>query len=97
MRQEIRSAGPKGLGLFARVSITDDTYLFNYGGMATRDHEYSGSSMYAVGCRDAAGREYIIDGEDPNISTLGRYLNHASGSDPMCNCAANEMFPRASA
>ena len=98
----IREAGEgRGLGLFTTVPIEESTFLFDYVGLVLPAQEYaerfSGLSEYILAIDNASGYTFIIDAQDPEVSNLARYMNHAKMGLPSlprlglvasgrCNC-----------
>lgn len=98
----VREAGEgRGLGLFTTVPIEESTFLFDYVGLVLPAQEYverfSGLSEYILAIDNAYGYTFIIDAQDPEVSNLARYMNHAKMGLPSlprlglvasgpCNC-----------
>jgi len=98
----VREAGEgRGLGLFTTVPIDQSTFLFDYLGLVLPAEEYaerfSGQSEYILSVDNASGYTFIIDAQDPEVSNLARYMNHAKMGLPSlphlglvasgpCNC-----------
>ena len=98
----IREAGEgRGLGLFTTVPIEESTFLFDYVGLVLPAQAYaerfSGLSEYILAIDNASGYTFIIDAQDPEVSNLARYMNHAKMGLPSlprlglvasgrCNC-----------
>ena len=98
----VREAGEgRGLGLFTTVPIEESTFLFDYVGHVLPAQEYaerfSGLSEYILSIDNASGYTFIIDAQDPEVSNLARYMNHAKMGLPSlprlglvatgpCNC-----------
>jgi SET domain-containing protein len=72
----------KGNGLFSRAQIRRGTFLFDYEGERIDEAEYRRRypdrvSDYAVGIKKN-GIITFIDGADPAVSGLPRYMNHSA-------------------
>jgi hypothetical protein len=73
----------KGDGLFSRAPIPRGSFLFDYEGERIDQAEYQRRypdrvSDYAVGVKKMNGIVTFIDGVDPAISGLARYMNHSA-------------------
>lgn len=75
---EVREVPSMGYGLFALKPIEAGTYIFDYGGevldeVALFARYPQGDGLYVAGITD----DLYIDGVDPELSNLARWMNHA--------------------
>ena len=77
---EVRDTGSaKGMGLFAREAIEDNTWLGDYEGEVLTQAQYlrrypNEDAQYVL----AANTDYNIDAADPAKSSFLRFANHSS-------------------
>jgi len=90
------SARFPGVGLFARETIEENQFLFDYQGDVFLEHSPEGqialaTSEYVVGVINTAGIAFVVDASNVESSNLARYLNHAPAASPVCNAVLVEQ------
>ena len=100
---EVRSAGPaKGDGLFATSAISEGAYLLDYLGEALDEEALYARFGDPADPAAPIGGPYVfeltadtfVDGADPALSNLARYMNHAPSDVQACNVRREKVGGR---
>lgn len=76
---EVRESKGKGLGVFAKCALAENTWIGDYTGAVLTQDEYiarypNEDGEYVLG----ANSDYNVDAADPRSSSFLRYLNHSA-------------------
>ena len=90
---EVRIAGPKGRGLYAKRDLEAGTLIGRYKGVLFTDEEFQNSSSTGFYAMNLANGD-VVDGEAEESSSFVRFINHSKG--PKLNCQALDAWEESS-
>ena len=92
---QLQQSRGKGTGVYAMVPLKQGQLVVRYSGPLRRKEDHAAKLEQGMTTGDYAfrlGADWVIDGEVPESSSWGRFINH---SKRRCNCEPVPVGPHA--